>query len=462
MNKKTSRSTVVGRKRPSAPRLEHETSILPGTFSGRLSRLSGDATLGPREILDALLDPVLLLEPMRDQSGKITDFTIAEANLAAAEYYGRRREDIMGTRLRGFLPKANASMLLAMARDAYDSGEPLVVNDFAFALEIYGHEHRFDIRAVRIDHHLQWTWRDVTERHLAAKRLAASEERYRLLAENSSDVVVRIRHGTIVWISPSVVSTFGWTVDECVGRRVIDFVEPGDRELCAESIARLDAGQTVLRRHRIIAKSGNRHWIETHASSYLDANGRPDGFVATSRIVDAQVASEQQLEHRVRTDELTQLLNRKEALHRIEVLNGQHHRTGRKLAVLFCDIDRFKEINDTHGHASGDEVLRTIAERLRAVLRTSDDLAARLGGDELLVVLHGVQDMDNALAIAEKIRAAAAQPIATTGGPVTATLSIGVTLARPGETTNALVARADQAMYRAKQQGRNQVITIEA
>jgi diguanylate cyclase (GGDEF)-like protein/PAS domain S-box-containing protein len=421
----------------------------------------GRTILGPHDILDALLDPVFLLTPFRDRSGIITDFTITDANTTAADYYHVRREDMIRSRLLRFLPEDNANVLLALARDAYDSGEPLVVNDFAFALEIYGRERRFDIRAVRLDDHLMWTWRDVTERHLAAKRLASSEERYRLLAENSSDVVARIRHGSILWISPSVLPTFGWSVDECVGKKLEDFVEPSDRPRCAESVARIEAGETVLGRHRILAKDGTHHWIETHASPFLNGYGRPDGFVATSRVVDDQVAVEQQLEHRARTDELTQLLNRKEVLSRIQTLNGQSRRTGHELAVLFCDIDRFKEINDSHGHAAGDEVLRAMAERLRQTLRTSDDLAARIGGDELLVVLHGVQDLSNAVEIAEKLRAAAAEPVAIAGGHVHATLSIGATLAHKGESTDALVARADTAMYRAKQGGRNRVVTFD-
>jgi diguanylate cyclase (GGDEF)-like protein/PAS domain S-box-containing protein len=424
-----------------------EASVVPPDFS-------------PRAILDALFDPHLLLSPVRDHTGKVSDFLIVEANQGAAEYYGLGRDAMIGRRLLEFLPPDNAGCLMAMARDALESGEPLVANNFAFSLEIYGQERRFDIRAIRTDDSLVWTWRDVTERHLAAKRLAASEERYRLLAENSSDVVVRVRHGTIMWISPSVQTTFGWRIEECVGRKVEEFLEPEDRVLCAEKIARLDAGHTVLGRHRASAKDGTHHWIETHASPYLDGDGRPDGFVATSRIVDAQVAAERELEHRVRTDELTQLLSRKEVLHRIEVLNGAHRRTGEELAVLFCDIDRFKQINDTNGHAAGDEVLRVMADRLRETLRSSDDLAARLGGDELLVVLHGVQDLANALAIAEKLRAAAAEPIPTPDGPVHATLSIGVTLARPGETTDSIVARADAAMYRAKQSGRNHAFSF--
>lgn len=420
----------------------------------------GEPPVAPRAILDALLDPYLLLEPLRDTTGKISDFIIEEANEAAAQYYRLDRIDLVSRRLLELLPSDNAALLIAMARDAYESGEPLVANNFAFALEIYGNELRFDIRAVRIDELLIWTWRDVTERHLAAKRLAASEERFRLLAENSSDVVARIRHGTILWISPSVKSTFGWEVDECIGRRVTDFIEAVDRPQCASYITQLEAGRAVRARKIVRCKDATFHWIETHASPYRDATGKPDGFVATSRIVDEQVQAEQQLEHRARTDELTQLLNRKEVLNRIETLSGQSRRTGHELGVLFCDIDHFKDINDQHGHAAGDEVLRVMAERLRETLRTSDDLAARIGGDELLVVLHGVQDLDNAAGVAEKLRVAAAQPVETPAGKVRATMSIGVTLARDGESTDALVARADTAMYHAKQCGRNQVVTF--
>lgn len=411
-----------------------------------------------REVLDSLLDPHLLLSPLRDDTGRITDFRINDANIAAAEYYHLERESMLGRGLLEFLPSDSARALLAMARDAYESGEPLIVNNFPFALEIYGQESRFDIRAVRIDDEIVWTWRDATERHLAAKRLAASEERYRLLAENSSDVVTRIRRGTIEWISPSVTPTFGWAIDECVGRLASDFIGEEQRAQCAEYMAELEAGHTVRGRTIVRAKDGTRHWIETHASPYLEANGHHDGFVATSRVVDAQVAAEQQLEQSARTDELTQLLNRKEVLSRIETLGAQSRRTGHELAVLFCDLDRFKHINDTHGHAAGDEVLRTTARRLRETLRTSDDLAARVGGDELLVVLHGVRNMDNAVALAEKLRAAAMEPIPTAKGPIVATLSIGVTLAHPDESTDTLVARADAAMYRAKHKGRNRVI----
>ena len=116
-----------------------ETSASPAT---------GFLPATPREILDSLLDPHLLLSPVRSTTGKIKDFRINDANLAAAEYYRLARESILGRRLLEFLPSDGASALLAMARDAYESGEPLVVNNYPFALEIYGQESRFDIRAV--------------------------------------------------------------------------------------------------------------------------------------------------------------------------------------------------------------------------------------------------------------------------------------------------------------------------
>ena len=153
-------------------------------------------------------------------------------------------------------------------------------------------------------------------------------------------------------------------------------------------------------------------------------------------------------------------MNRGEVLRAVDGLTTRHGRIGQQTAVLFCDIDRFKDINDVHGHAAGDEVLRALSERVRLSIR-ADDHAARIGGDELLVVLAGISDLDAATDIAEKIRTAAAQPIDYPGGVTLATtMSIGVTLARPGETTDALIERADTAMYRAKQSGRDQVVTI--
>lgn len=129
------------------------------------------------------------------------------------------------------------------------------------------------------------------------------------------------------------------------------------------------------------------------------------------------------------------------------------------MALLFCDLDRFKEVNDTLGHQAGDAVLLAMADRVRSCLRASD-LAARIGGDELLVALPGLQHLEDAVAIAEKLRRLASEPVPLPEGEVRISVSVGVALAEEGESIDELMARADEAMYEAKHQGRNLVVTI--
>lgn len=186
-----------------------------------------------------------------------------------------------------------------------------------------------------------------------------------------------------------------------------------------------------------------------------------DSLSYTWRDVTDRHSNTELLEHKARTDELTTLLNRRGVFEKLEDLRGKTPRTGRDIAVLFVDFDKFKNINDRYGHAAGDEVLRTTAEKLRACLRYSDDLGARVGGDEMMIVLHGVHGVDDAVTIAEKLRRSAATPVHFDNQSIEATVSVGVALAHEGESTDALVARADNAMYQAKQHGRNQVITVE-
>ena len=163
---------------------------------------------------------------------------------------------------------------------------------------------------------------------------------------------------------------------------------------------------------------------------------------------------EQGLQRRANIDDLTGLLNRRELLERLEtLLSGVRRRQGDELGLLFLDLDLFKQINDNLGHAAGDTVLRNVAERVRARLREGD-LAGRMGGDEFVVVLAGLADLAAATSVAEAIAAAIEQPIHGSDFEIAITASLGVTLARPGEGLDELIARADIAMYDAKQNGR--------
>ena len=414
-----------------------------------------------RATLDSLLDPHVMLETVRDDQGHIIDFLYTDANEAACEYNHLDRTQLVGRRVLELLPVHTSTGLLDMYRQALESDQPLVLNDFVYPHEILAEERRYDIRAVRVGDALSFTWRDVTDRYQMARQLAASEEHYRLLTENSYDTAIRVGDdGTVLWVSPSLQALLGWEPAEWIGQPMTRFVAPASAESLQANLGRVVAGEPVIARYEMLAKDGRDHWAEIRAMPYFDAQGHRHGITAAFHLIDEQVVMEQQLERRARTDELTSLLNRKEVFERLEALGGRHPRTGHSIAVLFCDIDKFKTINDTHGHAAGDEVLRVMADRIRHCLRSTDDLGARVGGDELLVVLHGVQDLDNAVAIAEKLRLSAAEPITISGSTVRATVSIGVTLIAPGETTSSLVARSDEAMYHAKEAGRNQVVAI--
>jgi diguanylate cyclase (GGDEF)-like protein/PAS domain S-box-containing protein len=416
-----------------------------------------------RATLDSLLDPHVMLEAVRNKQGRIIDFLYADANEAACQYNKMERIQLVGRRLLELLPAHTSTGLLDLYRHTLESDEPLVLNDFVYPHEILAQERRFDIRAIRVGDALSFTWRDVTDRYQLTQRLAASEEHYRLLTTNSYDTAIRVADdGTVLWISPSIKELLGWNPSEWIGRPVTEFVAPESLSSLRTNLERVVHGEPVVARYRALAKDGSAHWAESRATPYLDTEGRRQGILAAFHLINEQVAMEQELERRARTDELTSLLNRKEVFERIEAYGGKHPRTGQAIAVLFCDMDKFKTVNDTYGHAAGDEVLRVMADRIRRCLRSTDDLGARVGGDELLVVLHGVQDLQNAVTVAEKLRASAAEPISIPGGTVNTTVSIGVTLARPGEKTEALVARADDAMYRAKQTGRNQVISIDS
>ncbi len=151
----------------------------------------------------------------------------------------------------------------------------------------------------------------------------------------------------------------------------------------------LTSDDTIIARQRIHGADDTYHWVESNSRVYIDATGAEDGFLTSLRVVDALVASERELDRRAHVDELTGLINRAAMLEQLGAIVDQGRRRGDNVAVLFCDIDWFKDVNDKYGHAAGDEVLRVTARRIDATIR-QDDIAARFGGDEILVVLTGV------------------------------------------------------------------------
>lgn len=221
----------------------------------------------------------------------------------------------------------------------------------------------------------------------------------------------------------------------------------------------MQAGRPSVIRIRFADSTGQWHWVEAHAQVFVDADGRPDGYQSSLRVVDKEVEAEGLLRRRATYDDLTGAMKRDPALRQLHEV-GQHLRSpGDETAVLFIDVDDFKSVNDTHGHAVGDALLRRLVDVISDCVRAGDTVA-RMGGDEFLVILTGLHNVDEATAVAEKIRAGCNQPVTLHDTPLAVSVSIGVTLSDPVETGDDLVARADKAMYEAKAAGRNQVTTI--
>lgn len=413
-----------------------------------------------RSVIDAQMDPHVVLTAVRDAAGEIIDFTYLDANEAAARYEGVPREQLVGASLRDvYRDPAEAAQDIDDCIRALESRSPVSSNDVP-TLGYHDAEGRpvvTDNRIVPIDDdQVSFTWRDVTDRNEAQRALAESEERLRLLTENMTDIVILIRELRIVWVSPSITRCLGWRPEELIGLSPELFTHPEDSEGVIQRWRAIAEGDLPRQRYRMVTRDGGVRWV--------DGEGRiittdPRTVVVTARMVDAEVAALKALETLARHDELTGLVNRHAVFDQVSRTLQGDVRSGTSVAMVFCDLDGFKAVNDTYGHIAGDTLLRAIARRLERAVR-SVDVVARIGGDELLVVLNGVRDLDDAVSIAEKLRAEVRQPTPVPGGMVTVSASIGVAMAEPGQTLDAIVARADRAMYDAKRSGKDRVIAV--
>ncbi|MBR0647740.1 sensor domain-containing diguanylate cyclase [Plastoroseomonas hellenica] len=307
------------------------------------------------------------------------------------------------------------------------------------------------------------------QRALARRRvmeLAAreSEAGFRLLSENSNDVVSRMdATGRRLYLSPASEKIFGRPVEELLARSTLDDVVPEDAPIVRDSLRRLAAGQReVMSTYRIARPDGAIAWLEASARAIIDERSSTvTGMVAVVRDITERKAAEDELASLARTDGLTGLANRRCF---DEVLKKEWRRALRdrtSLSLLLLDIDHFKLFNDAFGHPAGDACLRQVAHEVQTAVRRPADLAARYGGEEIALLLPNTVG-SGATAVAEQVRAAIESlGIAHSGlgGIDRVTVSVGVATAIPSADVGeeSLLAAADAALYRAKRMGRNRV-----
>jgi diguanylate cyclase (GGDEF)-like protein/PAS domain S-box-containing protein len=254
--------------------------------------------------------------------------------------------------------------------------------------------------------------------------------------------------------SPQAEAIFGWTTAEVMGRKAKDLglVHPDSLETVRAVTRQLAEGKE--RRNRMLTrnntKDGRVVWCQWYSSAVYDEHGRLASILSLAEDVTARMDAEEQLRQAAVLDALTGLPNRHSLAARLEHAIMRVTRSGDRLALLFIDLDRFKKVNDSFGHAAGDEVLRQAAARIRACVRDVDTVA-RLGGDEFVVLLEADVRPDTPGIIGERIRRAFAVPFEWKGNEVRCGASLGVSLYPDHARDSAsLLATADEAMYREK------------
>ncbi|ABU59190.1 two-component system response regulator [Roseiflexus castenholzii] len=308
--------------------------------------------------------------------------------------------------------------------------------------------------------------RDVTEAKRAEAALRASEERYALAAQGAND-------GLWDWdlVNDRIYFASRWKAmlgygDDEIGTSPDEWfsrVHPDDRErvelrLLAHT-RRLIASFEL--EYRILHRDGAYRWMLCRGIAVWDASGRATRMVGSQTDITDRKRAEERLEYGILHDTLTGLPNRTLFMDRLSLALRRSQRERSLFAVLFLDLDRFKTINDSLGHAAGDELLVVVARRLEGVLRPGDTVA-RLGGDEFAVMLDRLDAPEDAEWIAERIQQALRAPLTIGGRTVYTTASIGLVLSNQGYERAEEIARdADTAMYQAKMGQRARYVVFD-
>ena len=284
----------------------------------------------------------------------------------------------------------------------------------------------------------------------------ASQERFRALVQHSSDVItVTDSVGTIIYQSPSILPVFGYAVEDLLGTELQRLVHPDDVRSVVSTLIQLAKNSGSERIEcRVQHRDGSWRCVESAVTARLD-DPLIGGLVLNTRDVTERKELEDQLAHQAFHDSLTGLANRALFRNRVEHAMARMRRAKRPIAVLLLDLDGFKAVNDSLGHAFGDAFLVQVAERLRTLLRPSDT-PCRLGGDEFAVLIDDLLVPTDARVVAERIVEGLREPFVIEGKEVVTTASVGLTIAETtGHDADDLLRNADVAMYRAKERGRN-------
>ncbi|MFP3873561.1 MAG: putative bifunctional diguanylate cyclase/phosphodiesterase [Thiohalophilus sp.] len=298
---------------------------------------------------------------------------------------------------------------------------------------------------------------DISARKAAEQMLLDAEARYRNLVETAHDLVWSMdREGRWTYLNDAVSRIYGYRASEMLFRHYHEFQAPESVQRDKNAIARILEGQELLHYETVhLDKDGQRRYISFNAKPRLDENGEVVSIMGTARDISAQKAFERELTYQAQHDTLTGLYNRNYFQRETERALSRIYRSGASCALLYLDLDQFKYINDTLGHAAGDRLLLECSEMLQEHTREAD-LLARFGGDEFMLLLDDV-DPSTALGVAENIRLLFENyRFIEDGKTFNITCSIGIAmLSQQSLSGDEVLSHADLACNIAKSQGRN-------
>jgi len=406
-----------------------------------------------------------ILEEMEDAYYEVDlagNFTFV--NDATCRYTGYTRDELIGMNYRKTAHKDDHALIYRFYNHTYRTGEP---------------NKGFSHRMVRKDGSIcfleasvsliknkkgeavgfRCVSRDVNARKLLEEELASSEEKYRTILEQMQDSYYEIdAEGNFLFANEATCRSLGIPLNQLIETNYYSLIPDEERPAVMEAFHRVFSSGIPNRgfAHMVILATGNIVFVEVSISPLKDKQGKTIGFRCVARDVTERKQMEQLLADMATHDFLTELPNRVLLIDRFEVALAQAQRKDYKLAIMSLDLDRFKEVNDTMGHNVGDEVLKRIAKKLALTVRSSDTVG-RLGGDEFLLLLQEIHDIEDATTIADKIVHSFKEPITVEGHDLYLTGSMGIAICPDdGNDLETLMKKSDASMYYSKRHGGNQ------